>query len=133
MAALALALVAGAGWGGWMSYNRLQPPKKTIALISDFDGSQATRRVDFGRRITEETKTRVQRLKLDATIDVKRSYQTYPQAEAARAAGEARKATLVIWGWYDDVGVNPHFELLRAIAPYEAGLRRSADLKTFDL
>ncbi len=109
--ALALTLVAGVAWGGWSIFNRYSPPGRFIVAIADFDGSQASRRVDFARRIYDQINAEMQ--DVGAQVEVQRTSETYKDAESARTRGTERKATLVIWGWYDDAGVSPHVELLQ--------------------
>ena len=133
-AALALIVIVGAGWGGWSYYQATRPPKAVIVVVADFDGQAATKGVDWGRRIYERVKDQVARLELGDRVEEQRVFESYADSEAARKGGAARKATVVLWGWYDDVGVSPHFELLRAaqkFAPSLAALPQ--DLTDFDL
>ena len=132
--ALGIAALAGGGWGGWTYYQATRPPKAVIVLVADFDGQQTTRKVDWGRRIYERVKDQVARLELGDRVEVRRVFEAYSGSEQARERGNAARATLVLWGWYDDVGVSPHFELLRQAEKYEPGLAAPpADLADFDL
>ena len=132
--ALGIAVLAGGGWGGWTYSQATRPPKAVIVLVADFDGQQTTRKVDWGRRIYERVKDQVASLELGDRVEVRRVFEAYAGSEQARKRGNAAKATLVLWGWYDDEGVSPHFELLRQAEKYERGLAvPPADLTDFDL
>lgn len=104
-------LLAGTGWGGYTLYQRLKPPEGFLVLIADFDGTSASRKGDFAQRIGSELIDQLTDVRDD--VAVRRTLETYADADAARAAGEREKATMVIWGAYDDFGVTPHVELLR--------------------
>jgi hypothetical protein len=108
--ALALIVVSGAAWGGWTYYEEQKPPKAVIIAIADFDNQKATVGVDWGRRIFERVDAEVRRLELGDRVEVRRVFESFGDGKAARARGDDLKATLVLWGWYDDAGVSPHFE-----------------------
>jgi tetratricopeptide (TPR) repeat protein len=132
--ALALVLFSGSIWGGWTYYQATRPPKAVIVLVADFDGQQATRSVDWGRRIYEQVKAEVAALDLGERVEVQRVFQAYNSSEEAQAKGTERKATLVLWGWYDDVGVSPHFELLQKAKKFEESLAAPPqELTDFDV
>ncbi|MBI2846050.1 MAG: tetratricopeptide repeat protein [Chloroflexi bacterium] len=133
MASLGILALAGLGWGGWQVYEASQPPKGVLVMIADFDGSAATRSVAYDRQIYERVSAELVRLGLDEEVELRRVFEAYSDSAAARAAGESRKATLVIWGWYDDAGVSPHFELLRTLTPFAASLGEVSYLQNFDL
>ena len=106
-----LMVLAGLAWGGWTAYGRLKPPEGMIVAVADFDGSQASRHIDFARRIGEEL---IRDLRdVGDVARVVRTLRVAHNPQEARKQGEKDKATLVIWGWYDDAGVNPRVELLR--------------------
>jgi tetratricopeptide (TPR) repeat protein/uncharacterized integral membrane protein len=135
-AVLALALTAGiaAAWGGWTLYQTLRPPKAVTVLVADFVGRKATKGVDWGDRIYEEVKDQVERLDLGGRVKVQRVYEAFEDAGQARKLGDSRKATMVLWGWYDDFNVWPRFELLRTARELESGLGPPPkDLTDFDL
>jgi tetratricopeptide (TPR) repeat protein len=119
VAGLALIVAAAAGWGGWTVYQTVSPPRAATILVADFDGERARIGVNWGRRIFEQVEAQVDRLQLGDSVDVQRVYEPFADADEARQAGDARKATLVLWGWYDDLGVSPHFELLRQAARFK--------------
>jgi tetratricopeptide (TPR) repeat protein len=133
-ALLGVILVAGAGWGGWTYYQAKRPPKAVIVLVADFEGQQATKGVDWGRRIYERVKEQVDQLNLGARVEVERVFEAFGSSELAAELGSARKATVVLWGWYDDIGVSPHFELLRSVKRFESGLAAPPqDLTDFEV
>ncbi|MGQ9683398.1 MAG: tetratricopeptide repeat protein [Anaerolineae bacterium] len=136
VAAVALGLIAlaSASWGGWRYYDATRPPKGVIVLVAEFQGQKATKGVDWGRRIYTRVKGEIARLKLDEQVEVRRVFESYDSSEQARRAGEAQKATLVLWGWYDDLAVSPHFEMLRSARPFQERLIAApVDLVDFDL
>jgi len=132
--ALAVIVVAGAAWGGWTYYQATRPPKAVIVVVADFESQEATKGVDWGRRIYERVRDQVGQLDLDERVEVQRVFEAYGTSEEAVRRGKARKATVVLWGWYDDLGVSPHFELLRTAEKLEPSLAAPAqDLTDFDV
>ncbi|HOQ98473.1 MAG TPA: tetratricopeptide repeat protein [Anaerolineae bacterium] len=133
-AALGLIAVASLSWGGWTFYNATRPPKAVVVLVAEFGKHPDARGVDWGRRIYLQVRDQLSKLGLDGQVEVRRVFETFDDPAAARAAGQAQKATLVLWGLYDDLGVEPHFEVLRSARPY-AGLLATApvNLVDFDL
>jgi tetratricopeptide (TPR) repeat protein len=132
--ALALTVAIGAAWGGWTIYQAARPPKAVTVLIADFEGRQAKRGVDWGDRIYQQVKDQVARLNLGERVEVQRVYEAFDDAEQARKFGDSRKATMVLWGWYDDLNVRPRFELLQTAKEFESGLGPPPkDLTDFDL
>ena len=67
--------------------------------------------MDFARRIYEGLKGEVS--DSGGKVVLQRTFQAYSDGVQSQAQGAALKATLVIWGWYDDGGVSPRIELLR--------------------
>ncbi|MBI4785598.1 MAG: tetratricopeptide repeat protein [Chloroflexi bacterium] len=108
---LAVLLIGGAAWGGWSLFNRLTPPSNFLVLISDFDRSKSSRIVDFPRRIALDIQKNLQ--DVGGNVVVEQTVEVYRDSTEARARGADNKATLVIWGWYDDLGVSPHVEMVR--------------------
>jgi tetratricopeptide (TPR) repeat protein len=131
---LAATVLLGAAWGSWTIYRATRPPRAVTVLIADFVGRKATKGVDWGDRIYEEVKDQVERLDLGERVEVERVYQAFDDAEQARKLGDSRKATMVLWGWYDDFNVRPRFELLQTAKKFESGLGPPPkDLTDFDL
>lgn len=110
LALLGVLLVVGSTWGGWLLYSIVRPPSGFLILIGEFDGQSASERIDFARRISDYLKNEMS----DASfpVEVRRTLESYADANTARNRGEALQAGMVIWGWYDDLGVSPHVELL---------------------
>jgi tetratricopeptide (TPR) repeat protein len=132
--ALALTVAIGAAWGGWILYQAVRPPKAVTVLIADFEGRQAKRGVDWGDRIYAEVNDQVDRLDLGDRVEVQRAFEAFDSPEQARKLGDSRKATMVIWGKYDDVSVWPRFELLRTAKRFESRLGPPPEeLADFDL
>ncbi len=133
--ALSLIAVASLTWGGWTYYNATKPPKAIIVLVADFSGRKATKGADWGGYIYRQVKEDIARVGLAESVEVRRVFEEYEDSAQARARGEAQKATIVLWGSYDDYNVNPHFELLRAAKQYAAGALSAPqlDLVGFDL
>jgi serine/threonine-protein kinase len=109
---LALVGLVGVAGGRWLATSPSVGGDGLVVAVGQFDGREATRRVDFGRRIFEELQAELRNV--EAAVSVVRTNEVYADAAQARAAGAAQAATLVIWGWYDDEGVSPHLEVLDA-------------------
>ncbi len=78
--------------------------------IADFDGAQASLKVDFSRRIYEEMQGEA--ASLQGQLSFVQTRQVYPDAETARKEGQKLGVDMLIWGWYDDLGVSPHIEMI---------------------
>jgi tetratricopeptide (TPR) repeat protein len=134
-AGLALTLLAAAGWGGWTIYDMKRPPKGLIVLIADFEQNPGARAVNYARRIETGLNEALGQLKVEG-VYVERAYEVYTEKDA-RAKAAAHKAAVVIYGWYDDAGVNPRFELVRAPQQYLPLLKQAsitlADLDKLEL
>ncbi len=104
-------VVVGAAWGGWTAFNRFVPPSNVLVAVADFDGSGASKRTDFSRRIYDQISAEVQDTGTD--VSVQQMQEVYKTSAEARTHGLERKATLVVWGWYDDTGVRPYVEMLQ--------------------
>jgi serine/threonine-protein kinase len=139
---LILTLLAAAGWGGWTIYDMKRPPKGMIVLIADFEldtGALApgvtVQPVNYARRIETGLNEALSQLKVEG-VYVERAYEAYAEKDA-RAKAAARKAAVVIYGWYDAAGVNPRFELVKAPQQYLPLLKQAsinlADLDQLEL
>jgi len=116
LAGLIIILLLAAGGVGYHLYQQAKPPTKIILLVADFDGPEPQKYV--------VTKTVLARLRqaLEPYNDVRvealgRAITEQEGSAVARAEGERRKATIVIWGWYgateEVVPISVHFEVLR--------------------
>lgn len=121
---LILTVLAALGWGGWTLYDMKRPPKGLIVLIADFEQAPGARTVNYARRIETGLNEALSRLKVEG-VYVERAYEVYTERDA-RARAATRKAAVVIYGWYDDVGVSPRFELVRAPQQYLPLLRQAS-------
>lgn len=108
--AAALIAVIGMIWGGWTIFEALRPPAGFRILVAEFDGERSGQQVDFARRITDQLRTEL--ATIGVPIEIRRALKSYADAESARSDGAQQKAGMVIWGWYDDLGVSPHVEVL---------------------
>ncbi|MBI5302168.1 MAG: tetratricopeptide repeat protein [Chloroflexi bacterium] len=97
-------ILAGGAWGAWTMYDRLTPSGTFVIAIADFDGSQARSTIDFAqriyRRMSDEAKN------AGGAFEIQRTAEMYKSPDEARARAAERKASLVIWGRYDDAGVS---------------------------
>jgi len=134
-AGLALTLLVAAVWGSWTIYDMQRPPKGLIVLIADFEQDPGARAVNYARRIETGLNEALGQLKVEG-VYVERAYEVYTEKDA-RTKAAARKAAVVIYGWYDDAGVNPRFELVRAPQQYLPLLKQApitlADLERLEL
>ncbi len=124
MAGLAVTVTAALVWGGWTIVDLVRPPKGLVVLIADFEQAPGARTVDYPRRIEAGINESLQKLKVDG-IFVERANEVYSEKDA-RARAAAKKAAVIIYGWYDDAGVNPRFELVKAPQQYLPIVKQSA-------
>jgi tetratricopeptide (TPR) repeat protein len=124
IAGLAVTVAAALGWGGWTLVDLVRPPKGLVVLIADFEQAPGARTVDYPRRLEAGLNESLQKLKVDG-IFVERANEAYTEKDA-RAKAAAKKAAVVIYGWYDDAGVNPRFELVKAPQQYLPIVKQSA-------
>jgi len=106
----AATLLIGLAWGGWTLYDRLRPPPGVIITVADFVQS-GTRKVDFGHHIYEALRREMGDAGEEVTLQ--RANRSFADEAAARQYGTAAKATLVIYGQYDDASISPRVALLR--------------------
>jgi tetratricopeptide (TPR) repeat protein len=108
-------ILSCAGVTAWFYLQGL-PAKNVIVLVAEFDSPDAKT-----HGITE-TIIRQLRQATEKYADVEiqalnKSVTEQEGSKVARAAGEKRKATIVIWGWYRNLGevvpLSVHFEVLR--------------------
>jgi len=96
-------------------------------------GRQAKNEVDWGDRIYQAVKDQIKRLELGERVEVQRVHEA-STTRSRPPFGDSRKATMVLWGWYDDLNVRPRFELLQTARQFESGLGPAPkDLVGFDL
>jgi len=108
LAILALATLGAAG----LLTRRITPASGDfIIAVADFDDTQASLKIDFGRRIFEELEAELAHLEAD--IQVIQTHTVYLDSQAAKQAGEHLEAAILIWGWYDDLGVSPKIEFIQ--------------------
>jgi tetratricopeptide (TPR) repeat protein len=115
-AIVALAILVPLGF--WV-VPRLLPPFRpaaegeTLIIVAKFDDrSQGTfRGVDPSSRIYDFILKAAQEHKT-SNVRVERLEETVTNSQDAQAAGNHYRANLVIWGWYDSLGVQPYVELI---------------------
>ena len=112
----AATLMVGLVWGGWTLYARLRPPPGVVIAVADFE-QKGSRIVDFGQHIYEALRPEIG--DTGGKVFLQRVFESYADKEEAQQRGAKHKATLVIWGRYDDASVSPRVELLRfpSLAP----------------
>ncbi len=108
-------ILSCAGVAAWF-YLQSLPAKNVIVLVAEFDSPDAKT-----HGVTETILRQLrQATEKYADVEIQALKKTITEQEGsqiARAAGEKRKATIVIWGWYrnpgDVVPLSVHFEVLR--------------------
>ena len=50
---LGAVVLAAVLWGGWTAYQRLKPPDEFLVTVNQFDGSQASSKLDIARSISD--------------------------------------------------------------------------------
>jgi len=117
LAGLVLIPLLAVGVMGYHRYQQAQPPDKVILLVADFEGPEPQK-----YRVTETVLARLRAAlepyKKDVQVEaLGRAITEVEGSAAARAEGEKRKATIVLWGWYgataEAVPLSIHFEVLR--------------------
>lgn len=108
---LGAVVLAALLWGGWTAYQRFKPPGEFLVTVNQFDGSQASAKLDIARSISDGLRSELR--DVDETIAVERTNAPVEDEDEARKLGERRKSTLVIWGWYDDQRFRSSVELIR--------------------
>lgn len=114
MGVIATPLLTSAGFLIWQNL----PTKDTIILVTEFSNQQSNSD-DRGvtRNIFEALRNATRAYSDIRILALKKSITAEEGSEIARAKGKQRKATIVIWGWYDEtpqaVQVSTHFEVLK--------------------
>ncbi|MDZ7991789.1 MAG: tetratricopeptide repeat protein [Nostoc sp. EfeVER01] len=102
-------------FGGFFVWRSLPPPK-VLVLVAEFDGSSEEEH-KVGARLRRDLEYVTKEY---SDVAVKPLGKTIPDqkgSDVARAEGEQKKATIVIWGWYSNVpdsDMTVNFELLRS-------------------
>ncbi|RLG43846.1 MAG: hypothetical protein DRN81_05745, partial [Thermoproteota archaeon] len=73
--------------------------------------------IDPAQYIFDKLKKQIQIDNLD--IRIERLHQVVND-NTAKAVGEVYNATLVLWGWYDTLGITPQIERIKNISPYSS-------------
>jgi serine/threonine-protein kinase len=102
-------LILGAAWLNQRTSTQIPAKSVFTIAIADFDGSKATLKVDFARRIYEQLQNIL--ADLGGELNITQLGEVIADTNAAQMALERQSATLLIWGWYDDLGVSPHVEV----------------------
>jgi tetratricopeptide (TPR) repeat protein/tRNA A-37 threonylcarbamoyl transferase component Bud32 len=98
-------------------------PGEVMILVARFKAQEGSEHFDVGQRIYAKLSDDLRRFgQTDVTV--------YPlpdvieSSEAAQAFGKKYGATLVIWGFYDDIGISPNIEAVGAVGdrPLTIGL-----------
>ncbi len=110
-AVLVAVAVAALTWGSWTAYQRFKPAEAFLVTVNQFDGSQASAKLDIARGISDSLRREL--VDVDAPIAVERTGEPVEDEAQARQLGESRKSTLVIWGWYDDKRFRSFVELIK--------------------
>ena len=98
-------------------------PTGYLVAIADFDSANASKKIDFSRRIFEEIQNETS--SVTDKISVVQTHTTFANSQDARAAGQKMNAALLIWGWYDDLGVSPHIEMIQQPVSSSQAIQRN--------
>ena len=103
-------------FAGWQYYQSL-PPDKIIVLVANFDGSEPKKHGLTERLIEDLNSVTTRAGYKDVEIQPLNQVITIQQGDrVARSRGKENKATIVVWGWYPNPGVQPvlhlHIEIL---------------------
>lgn len=110
----AIPLVTFAGFFTWQNL----PTKDTIILVAQFNNQQSNSDNHLVTvNIIEALRNATREYADIKVLALEESITAEEGGEIARAEGKQRKATIVIWGWYDKtpqaVQVSTHFEVLK--------------------
>ncbi|MBI5031002.1 MAG: tetratricopeptide repeat protein [Chloroflexi bacterium] len=108
--ALAMIAVVGIAWGAWIFFNRVRPVDRFVVLVADFD-KRGTLQADVAYAITRDITQNLG--DANKLVTLERANEVIKDSTTARARGTERKATMVIWGVYDDKRVYPTVEVLK--------------------
>jgi tetratricopeptide (TPR) repeat protein len=81
-----------------------------LVVVAQFD-KRGSRRFDASQRIFDHLREILQSVTV-AKSRVELINEVVADSQAARRLGEVYGATLVIWGWYDDAGMTPNYEVI---------------------
>ena len=112
---LLVAIILGATWLNQHTSTQPRTANGFTIAIADFDGSKASLRVDFARRIYDALQSEL--ADVGEEITILQLGEVVADTQAAQAALRDRSASLLVWGWYDDLGVSPHVEVAGEPAP----------------
>lgn len=125
---LLVGFILGAAWLNQRTFTQAPAPAGFTIAIADFDGSKASLRVDFARRIYDQLQTEL--ADFGEAINIIQLGEVITDAQSAQQALRTRSAALLVWGWYDDLGVSPHVE---AAGEPEPGAPPSAGSRWVDV
>ncbi len=117
---LGAVVLAALTWGGWTAYQRFKPAAGFLVTVNQFDGSQASAKLDIARSISDGLRSELR--DVHEAIAVERTNAPVEDEMQARKLGESRKSTLVIWGWYDDQRFRSSVELIKVPDLRQQGL-----------
>jgi tetratricopeptide (TPR) repeat protein len=83
-----------------------------LIIVTQFDAQRSSQGYDVSRHIVDGLESNLQTVKV-GELRVEPITEVVPDSEAARQLGEVYGATLVIWGWYDNAALTPHYEVIQ--------------------
>jgi tetratricopeptide (TPR) repeat protein len=84
--------------------------REILVIVAQFD-KRGTQEFDASQRIVDHLRRTLQTVTV-ARQRVEPMGEVVHSSEEARRLGEVYSATLVIWGWYDDAGMTPNYEVI---------------------
>jgi tetratricopeptide (TPR) repeat protein len=103
---------------------------ESLVIVSQFESVPGERGINFAKRIVEDIVgadiegTRIEKLPPNRIIE---------NEKEARALGEITNATLVIWGWVDEISAAPHYEVISKQITQVELERIQSELDSFDI
>jgi tetratricopeptide (TPR) repeat protein len=83
-----------------------------LVVVTKFNGENSSKKYNASQRIFEGLQLNLQELAMEK-LRVEQIGKVVTDSEAAWGLGEVYSATIVIWGYYDDAGMTPHYELVQ--------------------
>jgi tetratricopeptide (TPR) repeat protein len=94
-----------------ITYYARRPADKIIVTVAQFQSLDSTV-IGTTNTLISELRTATESYKRDVAIDPIERVIKEADADAAQTIGQERKATIVIWGWHDNVKIRAYFVLL---------------------
>lgn len=110
-----IGLIIVSGVAAWYLFI-VSPINEVVVLVTDFEGKGVSHDVELSRRIFDKMSNDlvVNQEEDISVIWVDEVITSYDEASGLAKKYRAKQATVVIWGWADDLGVKSYFHVMPA-------------------